>query len=101
MVNLDPTQIPKVFLIVLDGFGIGKDSPFNAIQHAHMPFYKGLAKSFPHAKLVTSGEAVGLPPGVMGNSEVGHMNMGAGRIVYQELTRINKAIRDGEFKRNP
>lgn len=97
---VDPTKYPKVFLIVLDGFGDGKDSPHNAIQHAHMPFYKSLSTSFPRAQLMTCGEAVGLPAGVMGNSEVGHMNMGAGRIVYQELTRINKAIRDGEFARN-
>lgn len=97
----DPTKYPKVFLIVLDGFGDGKDSPHNAIQHAHMPFYKDISKKFPRAQLMTSGEAVGLPNAVMGNSEVGHMNMGAGRIVYQELTRINKAIRDKEFDRNP
>lgn len=97
---LDPQKFPKVFLIVLDGFGDGKDSPFNAIQHAHMPFYKSLRNNFPRAQLITCGEAVGLPAGVMGNSEVGHMNMGAGRIVYQELTRINKAIREGEFEQN-
>lgn len=100
MNSTDPNKVPKVFLIVLDGFGIGKHYPFNAIQNAKMPFYKELALKFPHARLLTSGEAVGLPPGVMGNSEVGHMNMGAGRIVYQELTRINKAIRDGDFIRN-
>jgi 2,3-bisphosphoglycerate-independent phosphoglycerate mutase len=90
----------KVFLIILDGFGDGKDSPHNAIQKAHMPFYKELRQKFPRSQLQTSGEAVGLPNGIMGNSEVGHMNMGAGRIVYQELTRINKAIREGEFARN-
>lgn len=98
---IDPAKYPKVFLIILDGFGDGKDSPYNAIQHAHMPFYKELSSKFPRAQLITSGEAVGLPSGVMGNSEVGHMNMGAGRIVYQELTRINKAIHDKEFDRNP
>ncbi len=96
----DASKFPKVFLIVLDGFGDGKSSPFNAIEKAHMPFYQGLTRTFPRAQLITCGEAVGLPSGVMGNSEVGHMNMGAGRIVYQELTRINKAIRDGEFARN-
>jgi 2,3-bisphosphoglycerate-independent phosphoglycerate mutase len=94
-------SFPKVFLIVLDGFGDGKHSPFNAILNSHMPFYKTLSKTYPRAQLMTCGEAVGLPPGVMGNSEVGHMNMGAGRIVYQELSRINKAIRDGEFAQNP
>lgn len=96
----DPSKLPKVFLIVLDGFGDGPNTPHNAILNAHMPYYKELSKKFPRAQLMTCGEAVGLPAGVMGNSEVGHMNMGAGRIVYQELTRINKAIRDGEFKRN-
>jgi 2,3-bisphosphoglycerate-independent phosphoglycerate mutase len=93
--------LQKCLLIVLDGFGDGKDSPFNAIQHAHMPFYREIRAKFPRAQLITSGAAVGLPDKTMGNSEVGHMNMGAGRIVYQELTRINKAIADGEFKRNP
>ena len=93
-IKIDPLKIPKVFLIVLDGFGDGKNSPYNAIQNAHMPFYKGISRTFPRAQLITCGEAVGLPPGVMGNSEVGHMNMGAGRIVYQELTRINKTIAD-------
>jgi 2,3-bisphosphoglycerate-independent phosphoglycerate mutase len=88
-------------LIVLDGFGIGKDSPFNAIQNARMPFYRDLITRYPHSQLITHGEAVGLPPGVMGNSEVGHMTMGAGRIVYQDLTRISKAIREKEFHKNP
>ena len=96
----DASKFPKVFLIVLDGFGDGKNSPFNAIEKAHMPFYQSLVAKFPKAQLLTCGEAVGLPPNVMGNSEVGHMNMGAGRIVYQELTRINKAIREDEFARN-
>ncbi len=93
-------KIPKVFLIILDGFGIGKDYPFNAIQNAKMPFYKLLDKKYPKSKLLTCGEAVGLPNGIMGNSEVGHTNIGAGRIVYQELTRIQKAIEDGEFQKN-
>lgn len=90
----------RAILIILDGFGIGKDSPFNAIQHAKMPFYKTLYKHFPFTKLLTCGEAVGLPEGVMGNSEVGHMNMGAGRILYQDLTRIQKSLRTGEFEKN-
>jgi 2,3-bisphosphoglycerate-independent phosphoglycerate mutase len=91
----------RAMLIVLDGFGIGKDSPFNAIKNARMPFYRGLVEKYPHSQLLTHGAAVGLPDGVMGNSEVGHMTMGAGRIVYQDLTRISKAIRDGDFQKNP
>ena len=91
----------KAVLIVLDGFGIGRESPFNAISNAKMPFYRDLIARYPHSQLLTHGEAVGLPDGVMGNSEVGHMTMGAGRIVYQDLTRISKAVRDGDFARNP
>ena len=91
----------RAILIVLDGFGIGKDSPFNAIKNAKMPFYRELIAKYLHSQLVTHGHAVGLPEGVMGNSEVGHMTMGAGRIIYQDLTRISKSIEDGEFFRNP
>jgi 2,3-bisphosphoglycerate-independent phosphoglycerate mutase len=69
----------KAVLIILDGFGIGKDSPYNAIANSNMPFYKELITKYPHSQLLTHGEAVGLPNGVMGNSEVGHMTMGAGR----------------------
>jgi 2,3-bisphosphoglycerate-independent phosphoglycerate mutase len=90
----------RAILIVLDGFGIGKDSPFNAIKNAQMPFYRELLTKYPHSQLVTHGHAVGLPDGVMGNSEVGHMTMGAGRIIYQDLTRISKSIQDGEFSTN-
>ncbi len=90
----------RAILIVLDGFGIGKDSPFNAIRNARMPFFHEVLKKYPHSQLMTSGEAVGLPAGVMGNSEVGHMTMGAGRIIYQDLSRISKSIRDGEFSKN-
>ncbi len=87
-------------LIVLDGFGIGKGSPYNAIANAKMPFYKGLLSKYPHSQLLTHGPAVGLPDGVMGNSEVGHMTMGAGRILYQDLTRISKSIADASFFKN-
>jgi 2,3-bisphosphoglycerate-independent phosphoglycerate mutase len=90
----------RAILIILDGFGIGKDSPFNAIQNAKMPFYRELLAKYPHSQLVTHGHAVGLPDGVMGNSEVGHMTMGAGRIIYQDLTRISKSIEDGDFFTN-
>lgn len=91
----------RAVLIILDGFGIGKDSPFNAISNAKMPFYQELVKKYPHSKLITHGEDVGLPFGVMGNSEVGHMTMGAGRIIYQDLTRISKEIREKKFHLNP
>jgi len=84
-------------LIILDGWGIGNHSNSDAIFNANTPYMDSLCKKYPNATLLTSGENVGLPDGQMGNSEVGHMNIGAGRIVYQELTRINKSIRDGEF----
>jgi len=87
----------KVGLIILDGWGIGDKSQSDAIYNANTPVMDGLLKDFPNAQLLTSGENVGLPKGQMGNSEVGHLNIGAGRIVYQELTRINKSIRDKEF----
>jgi 2,3-bisphosphoglycerate-independent phosphoglycerate mutase len=88
-------------LIILDGWGIGDKSASDAINAAHTPFMDSLWNLYPHATLKTFGEDVGLPEGQMGNSEVGHLNIGAGRIVYQELTRINKAIREGEFQKNP
>jgi 2,3-bisphosphoglycerate-independent phosphoglycerate mutase len=88
---------PPLVLIVLDGFGIREDRRHNAIALARKPVYDGLLGQYPHAQLVASGEAVGLPAGQMGNSEVGHTNLGAGRIVYQDLTRIDKAVRDGEL----
>jgi 2,3-bisphosphoglycerate-independent phosphoglycerate mutase len=88
-------------LIVLDGWGIREDRDHNAIALARTPVYDALLARYPHAQLIASGEAVGLPAGQMGNSEVGHMNMGAGRIVYQDLTRIDKAVRDGELFRSP
>jgi 2,3-bisphosphoglycerate-independent phosphoglycerate mutase len=87
-------------LLVLDGWGIRADRDNNAIALARTPVYDELLRRYPHAQLIASGEAVGLPAGQMGNSEVGHMNMGAGRIVYQDLTRIDKSIRDGELFEN-
>ena len=90
----------KVILIIMDGWGLGKIKSADAIQHAKTPFVSSLYEKFPHTTLVTCGEAVGLPDGQMGNSEVGHLNLGAGRIVYQELQRINVAIRDGSFSKN-
>ena len=91
---------PQALLMVLDGFGIGKDSPWNAIQNAKMPFYKKLWQDFPHSQRWTHGKYVGLPDGVMGNSEVGPMTMGAGRTIYQDLTRISMHIETGEFYKN-
>ena len=92
---------PPLVLIVLDGWGIREDRDNNAIALARTPVYDALLARYPHAQLIASGEAVGLPGGQMGNSEVGHMNMGAGRIVYQDLTRIDKAVRDGELFQRP
>lgn len=89
-----------LILIVLDGWGIGEDSEDNAQQRARIPFYKSLLSEYPNTALQCSGESVGLPEGQMGNSEVGHLNLGAGRVVYQDYARINKAIRDGEFMKN-
>ncbi len=90
----------KVILIIMDGWGLGKVSSSDAIQHANVPFVSSLYQKYPNTTLITCGEAVGLPEGQMGNSEVGHLNLGAGRIVYQELQRINVAIRDAEFFKN-
>ena len=91
-----------IALVVLDGWGIGAlDDPNNAIARARMPHITLYSELYPTTTLTCSGEAVGLPDGQMGNSEVGHLNIGAGRIVYQELTRISKAIREGDFFNNP
>src|SRR5678815_4221709 len=91
----------KVILIIMDGWGLGKVPASDAIQHAKTPFVSSLYKAYPNTTLTTCGEAVGLPEGQMGNSEVGHLNLGAGRVVYQELQRINVAIREGELAKNP
>lgn len=90
----------KVALLILDGWGHGDHSKSDGIFNANTPFMDELEAKHPNAELLTDGEHVGLPDGQMGNSEVGHLNIGAGRIVYQELTRINKAIKDGEFQDN-
>ena len=92
---------PKVILVIMDGWGLGKVASSDAIQHANVPFVSSLYKKYPNSTLVTCGEMVGLPDGQMGNSEVGHLNLGAGRIVYQELQRIHVAVRNGEFYQNP
>ena len=85
----------------MDGWGLGKIKKSDAIQHAKVPFVDSLYNQYPNNTLVACGQAVGLPDGQMGNSEVGHLNLGAGRIVYQELERVNQAIKTGELQNNP
>ena len=87
-------------LMILDGFGLNDETEGNAVAQANTPVIDGLMRDYPYVKGYASGLAVGLPDGQMGNSEVGHLNMGAGRIVYQELTRITKEIEDGDFFKN-
>lgn len=89
-----------VALIILDGFALRGERMGNAVAQSNKPNFDRFWNSYPHAQLTASGEAVGLPEGQMGNSEVGHLNIGAGRIVYQSLTRVNVSIREGEFERN-
>ena len=90
-----------IVLVVLDGFGIGDGGRSDATALAHTPFFARAAREYPNARIETSGESVGLPPGQMGNSEVGHMTMGAGRIIPQDMTRISRALEAGEFDTNP
>jgi 2,3-bisphosphoglycerate-independent phosphoglycerate mutase len=94
-------EIKKAILLILDGWGYGKHDKSDAVNTANTPFFDQLIKNYPNSKLEASGEAVGLPTGQMGNSEVGHMNLGAGRVVYQELGRINKAVKDNELENHP
>ena len=91
----------KALLIILDGWGIGAHSTANAIYSTPTPYWNYLLENYPHSELQASGEHVGLPDGQMGNSEVGHLNIGAGRVVYQDLVKINKAIKDGSVLNNP
>jgi 2,3-bisphosphoglycerate-independent phosphoglycerate mutase len=91
----------RAMLIIMDGWGQGQVPAADAIAHSKTPFVSSLYGKYPHSTLITCGEDVGLPEGQMGNSEVGHLNLGAGRIVYQELQRINVAIREGELAKNP
>jgi 2,3-bisphosphoglycerate-independent phosphoglycerate mutase len=90
-----------VALIILDGWGWAEPGPGNAISLARLPVYDSLVARYPRVLLAASGAAVGLPAGVMGNSEVGHLTLGSGRILYQDLSRINHAIDDGSFFHNP
>jgi 2,3-bisphosphoglycerate-independent phosphoglycerate mutase len=91
----------KVLLMILDGWGIATNPKVSAVDHANTPYFDSLMQKYKHCKLDASGLAVGLPEGQMGNSEVGHMNIGAGRVVYQDLVRINEAIRTKELDSNP
>ncbi len=94
-------QKPKAALIILDGWGVAADPSVSAIEAAETPFIDSLYSAYPHTELNTSGLAVGLPEGQMGNSEVGHMNLGAGRVVYQDLVKINRAVEDGSLAQEP
>lgn len=91
----------KALLMILDGWGIGDKTKSDAIYNAHTPYWDELEAKYPHSHLLTSGENVGLPDGQMGNSEVGHMNIGGGRVVYQDLVKINRAIADGSIAKIP
>src|SRR6266849_868239 len=90
-----------VMLVIMDGWGCREDPADNAVRQAHTPAFDHLWATYPHALLRTSGKDVGLPPGQMGNSEVGHLNIGAGRVVMQDLPRIGDAIASGEIKKSP
>jgi 2,3-bisphosphoglycerate-independent phosphoglycerate mutase len=90
-----------VLLVVLDGFGIGRGGPGDTTALAHTPFFDSAKRTYPHAKIETAGAAVGLPPGQMGNSEVGHMTVGAGRVIDQDIVEISKSLERGEFESNP
>jgi 2,3-bisphosphoglycerate-independent phosphoglycerate mutase len=94
------TDIKRTLLMILDGWGIGDKSKSDVIYSTHPAFIDSLWNTYPHAQLLTSGEDVGLPDGQMGNSEVGHLNIGAGRVLYQDLVKINKAIRENKLKDN-
>jgi 2,3-bisphosphoglycerate-independent phosphoglycerate mutase len=90
----------KVILVILDGWGIGENTPANAVKAAHTPCFDSLIEKYPHSELRTDGLNVGLPDGQMGNSEVGHLNLGAGRVIYQDLVEINLAAQNGDMERN-
>jgi 2,3-bisphosphoglycerate-independent phosphoglycerate mutase len=94
-------RFPLVALVILDGWGCAPPGPGNAVELADTPNFDRLWREFPHTTLDASGEAVGLPPGQMGNSEVGHLTIGSGRVLFQDLMRVNGAIADGSFFRNP
>ncbi len=94
------SSVSLVALVILDGFGLAPPGPGNAVELARTPVFDDLCARYPHTQIAASGKAVGLPPGQMGNSEVGHLTIGSGRILFQDLMRVNKAIEDGSFLRN-
>ena len=94
-------QARPFVLVIIDGWGYNPDAFGNAIQAARTPTYDRLWETCPHTLAAASGESVGVPEGQQGNSEVGHLTIGAGRVIYQPLTRIGRAIRDGSFYENP
>ena len=96
-----PDRVPLLTLVILDGWGCAPAGPGNAVDLAETPVFDRLWREFPHTTIEASGEAAGLPPGQMGNSEVGHLTIGSGRRLYQDLMRVNKSIEDGSFFENP
>src|SRR5204863_8307690 len=102
LLHLDlPRSYPLVALVILDGWGCAPPGPGNAVELANTPNFDRLWRECPHTTIAASGEAVGLPPGQMGNSEVGHLTIGSGRVLFQDLVRVNRAIADGSFFENP
>ena len=95
-----PGRRELVALVILDGWGCAPPGPGNAVELADTPVFDDLWRRLPHTTIEASGEAAGLPPGQMGNSEVGHLTIGAGRRLYQDLMRVNKSIEDGSFYDN-
>ena len=91
----------KAFLIILDGFGYSEETENNAIYKANTEFYDGLLNDYPHSLVKTDGDAVGLPEGVMGNSEVGHLTIGSGRKIYQDLSKISKYFEEEKLNQHP
>ena len=92
---------PSAVLVILDGWGLAPPGPGNAVELADTPVFDDLWARYPHTQLTACGRAVGLPDGQMGNSEVGHLNLGAGRVVQMDITRIDALIASGEFQKNP
>jgi 2,3-bisphosphoglycerate-independent phosphoglycerate mutase len=101
MTNRPAPAITPILLLILDGFGFREDADFNAVAHARKPNWDRLWNTYPHTLINASELFVGLPKEQMGNSEVGHLNIGAGRVVYQDLTKVDLAIEDGSFFSNP
>ena len=95
------TMAKKALLMILDGWGIGNHTKADVIFSTPTPYWDSLIANYPNSQLQASGENVGLPDGQMGNSEVGHLNIGAGRVVYQDLVKINRACKDGSILENP